>query len=230
LSESGIGWLVTLDGRLLELHASDVINAETPKADVAPPAEEPVLHLPETMTSFRFELFTKGMRRYHKQAILGALLITCGLFGICSVPENVSDVVRTLAGIPLPVGLYQFWCGRTGVRQGQLARAVSRGSFLDKRVPSRGKNKEFWLGRDPGLLAPWYVWGLLKRGASTLLVLPLGILIAPTVGVGGTALTVVLMAFFLCLVLETLVFGVVTDPSWEEWSSFERTMLGNRRW
>ncbi len=217
---------MTLDGRLLELYASDVTNAETPKADAVPRAEEPAVDLPDTMTSFRFELFTKGMRRYHKQAILGASLITCGLFGICSVPTNVSDVVRTLAGIPLAVGLYQFWCGRVGVRQGQLARAVRRGSFLDNRVPWPGPITSGWAHRP---LAPWFVRSLIKRGASALLVLALGIIVAHAVGIGGTVLTVALMAFSLCLVLETLAFKVVTDPSWEEWSAFEHAMLGNRR-
>lgn len=251
LSESGIGWLVTLDGRLLELHtsdaanrymylpraistclelhASDATNVEISKPDAPPAAEEPVLELPETMTSFHFEVHTKGMRRYGKQAMLGACLIACGLLGIGFIREDVSSTVSAVMVIPFLVGVYQFWCGRAGARQGQLARAVSRGLFLDTRMPSRGNYTEFWLGRDRGLLARWYVWGLVKRGVSALLVLPLGIIVAHAVGGEGPLLTSALMALSVCAVLETLVFGVVTDPSSEEWSAFEHTMLGNRR-
>ncbi len=226
LSESGIGWLVTLDGRLLELHASDATNAEMPKADAPPHAEEPALELPETMTSFRFEVHTKGVRRYHKQAILGAWLIACGLFGICSVPENASNVIRTVAVIPLVVGLYQFWCGKAGVRQGQLARAVSQGSFLENRVPWTGPITSGWAHRP---LAPWFVRSLIKRGVSALLMLLLNIIAVLAVDAGGTLFATVLMTSFVCAVLDMIVFGVITNPSWEQWSTFEHAMLGNRR-
>jgi hypothetical protein len=111
LSEIGIGWLVTLDGRLLELRAPDAANAVTSEPDAPRSADEPILELPDTMAPFHFELHTKGTPRYHKQTILGACLIACGLFGTCSMPENVSDTVSAVMAIPLVVGMCQFWCG-----------------------------------------------------------------------------------------------------------------------
>jgi hypothetical protein len=212
-TSAGLGWLVFADGRLIEILGEYVAQGQG-EAD-APEAEDSArLRLPASMTSFLFELHTKGMRRYHKQAILGACLIACGLFGIFSVPEHMSDIVRTAPGISLLVGMYQFSCGRAGACQGQLARLVSRGLFRDYRVPPR-QDAQSRVAGDHWPLAPWFIQGLVKRSASALVLL--GLTFALGAAFHSALLGSALLSLCVLAALDTWVFWEVRNSPSSEW-------------
>lgn len=117
-TSTGLGWLVFGDGRLTEILGEHV----TPGHDengTREPEGFVELQLPTSMRSFLFELHTKGMRRYHKQAILGACLMFVAFGLIVLMPENAVSLVGVLVG----VAIYHFFSGRAGVRTGELARS-----------------------------------------------------------------------------------------------------------
>jgi hypothetical protein len=124
------------------------------------------------------------------------------------MPENVGPSV---AAWVLLVAAYHFYYGRAGVRTGQLARAVSRSLFLDNRVHPR-QNAELPPPRNRWPLAPWFVRGLVKRGASAATLLILAVVAAAAVRSPG--LSSALMSLCILSALEMLVFWTITAPEW----------------
>lgn len=218
LSDSAIAWVVTFDGDVFELRSSDFIDTRLFGADDQEDSAQPILELPETMTSFLLELHTKGRRRFHKQSILGA----CVVFASCALATTIPssepwkssdtfDIRQLVWAIPFLVGLYQWFAGRYGIRQAQLAQAVSRGTYRDPRLNN---------GRSSGRLAPWFYWSILKHAVVAAIV-PLGLAtVIIKFGLGQNPFAAV--AVFLCLfaaaaliVVDAVAFGLMTDTHGE---------------
>lgn len=189
-TSAGLGWLVFCDGTFTEMLG----QCATPTGIGLDVDRSLDPELPDSMASLVFELHSKGLRRFHKQGILGACLVNAsGLILLLSAPEYL----RSLAAILWLAGIYQFWRGRAGVRQGQLSRAVSCGLFRDQ-------------------LAPSFVWSLVKRGASALLFL--GIAFPATAIVHSMLLFSALASMGVLAAVETVAFWTETEPSWQEWN------------
>lgn len=220
-TSAGLGWLVFRDGRLIEILDEYVAQGQG-EADALEVEDFVDLQLPKSMTSFLFELHTKGTRRYHKQAILGAFLTVCGFVGMGSLARSATEVVwMSVAGVWV-AGMYHFCSGRGGVRDGLLSRAVSCGLFRDHRLPSSLQMRSGpagQVGPRKGRLAPWFIWGVVKRGAVALVLLCLAAAsVASVVPVDRPLLWLLWLALVsLCMLaaLETLMFWSVTKP--ERW-------------
>jgi hypothetical protein len=156
-SGSSVGWLVTRDGKMFS-------TDESPQSDTP---QDPILELPKTMTSFLFEVYTKGVRRFHKQATLGACLVPISFVLLTLLPDLDVDWFWPVYGVPWILGLYQWFAARGGIRQAQLADAVSRGTYREPRLV----NSDPHFMPPPGRLAPWFVWSIVKRTAAALILL-----------------------------------------------------------
>lgn len=183
LTDPAIGWIVTFEGNVFELHASDFLGVEAPNLRTLDEIPEPVIELPRTMMSFLFELHTKGARRFRKQAILGACLVLASIFLAAVIPvsefsenSDTVDVRQLLWAIPCLVGLYQWFCGRSGIREAQLARAVSDGSYREPRLLLELDRRTLGETRSFTRVAPWFCWSIIKRVVGAILLLALGVL------------------------------------------------------
>jgi hypothetical protein len=162
LSDCGSGWLVARDGTMFELVRPESSDAGRLRQRSEFAVETRAVQLPDTMTSLRYQVFTRGTRRFHKQSGLGAGLIFIGWSIIGAFPGSEGNPVLVVAAIPLFVGLWQWFVGRCSVHRGQVAATISRGTYREPRLipqpigsytPRSRRNR----------MARWLVVSIVKR-------------------------------------------------------------------
>jgi hypothetical protein len=193
---------------MFELRRPELSDTGTSKPECESRLAPPTFLLPDTMMSLLFQAFTKGIRRFWRQSILGACLTSVGI-ALLALPLRATEEspLRLVLGIPWFIGLCQWFVSRHGIRLGQLADAVSRGTYREPR-PITAANVR---GTSPGRLAPWFIASILKR---TIVVLGLFALVVfpsfPQYELGLWCRLVFIVAAFLVAV-DAIAFAVATD-------------------